>query len=132
MYTTDPVGYVDQPEFINCAAVVRTTLAPQELLDRLRAIERKLGRIARTKWREREIDIDIVLIDDLVIDEESLTVPHPEMHRRRFVLAPLAEIAPDAVHPRLHLTVAELLASCSDEAGVHPIAGSVPSTPYQP
>src|SRR5438874_1111527 len=103
MYATDPVGYLDQPEFINCAAVIETTLEPHVLLDRLRGIEQGLGRISRDKWHEREIDIDIVLMDDLVIDDESLTIPHPEMHKRRFVLAPLAEIAPDALHPILHL-----------------------------
>lgn len=121
MYATDPVGYRDQPEFINCAAVIETTLAPEELLGRLRAIERKLGRVEREKWREREIDIDIVLMGERMIDRPDLRIPHPEMHRRRFVLEPLARIAPDALHPLLKKSVAELLAGCADPAGVHPI-----------
>ncbi|HVZ38411.1 MAG TPA: 2-amino-4-hydroxy-6-hydroxymethyldihydropteridine diphosphokinase [Candidatus Kapabacteria bacterium] len=123
LYATEPVGYLEQPEFLNCAAVVTTTCDPHDLLSRLRAIERHLGRRSRTKWHEREIDIDIVLIDSPeaapeVIDSPDLRVPHPEMHRRAFVLVPLAEIAPDAMNPLLARSVRDLLAGLEDASGV--------------
>lgn len=125
-YATDPVGYLEQPEFVNSAAVIRTVLAPVELLERLREIELKLGRIRRRKWHEREIDIDIILIDDLVIRTERLTVPHPEMQHRAFVLVPLAEIAPEARHPLLRKTVREILGDLADTAGIRMMGSTGP------
>lgn len=109
MHETDPVGGPPgQPAYLNAAAVVETTLSPRELLDRLLEIERQLGRQRRERWGPRTIDLDLLLYDDRVIDEPGLTVPHPRMHERRFVLEPLVEIAPDMIHPVLRATVREL------------------------
>lgn len=114
MYETAPVGGVPQPEFLNMAVEVETALAPLELLAAVKGIERKLGRVPSERWGPRAIDIDIVLWEDAVLDEPDLTVPHREFRRRAFVLAPLAEIAPDAVDPVTGATVSALAAS--DEA----------------
>ena len=99
LHRTAPVGYVDQPDFVNACAVVETALAPRELLEALLAIEKDHGRVRDTPKGPRTLDLDIVLYGDRVIDEPGLKVPHPAAHQRAFVLVPLVEIWPEAVIP---------------------------------
>ena len=99
LYRTKPVGYADQPDFVNACALVETSLAPHALLDGLLAIEQAHGRKRGIPNGPRTLDLDIVLYGDRVIDEPELTIPHPRAHERDFVLKPLREVWPDAVIP---------------------------------
>lgn len=99
LYRSAPVGYADQPDFINAVAMIETTLAPHALLDAVLAIERAHGRIREFPNAPRTLDLDIVLYGDLVLQESGLTIPHARMLERAFVMVPLAEIAPDTVVP---------------------------------
>ena len=102
-------GAETQPDFLNGAARITTALAADQLLDLLQQIEKSLGRVRQEKWGPRTIDLDLLLFGNDIIETPQLKVPHPLMHTRRFVLEPLAEIAPEVVHPQLHKTIPHLL-----------------------
>ncbi len=126
---TAPVGIEDQPPFLNAAAAVETTLSPRELLGRLLAIERSLGRTRDgPRFGPRTIDLDLLLYDDLILDAPELTLPHPRLHDRAFVLVPLAEIAPSLVHPSSGRTIADLLTNLPRPIGVRPFAATLVSS----
>ena len=106
--STEPYGVIDQPQFLNAVACVRTSLAPLALLDVLLATELAMGRVRLRHWGERNIDLDLLLYEDVVLDTPRLRLPHPDMQNRDFVLLPLAEIAPELKHPTLQKTIYEL------------------------
>lgn len=109
VYESEPVGFKEQPWFLNLVCEIRTRLSPRDLLRFAKEIERKLGRKPSFPNAPRPIDIDILFFGDLVLKTEDLVIPHPRLHERAFVLLPLSEIAPDLVHPELGLKIKELL-----------------------
>lgn len=109
LYRTEPVGLKEQPEFINCVLSGDTDLTPSELVERFRAVEDDMGRERDVPMGPRPIDLDLLLYGDWIIREPDVEVPHPRMAERRFVLEPLSEISPNAIHPKLRATVARLL-----------------------
>ena len=115
--STEPYGVTDQPQFLNAVACVRTSLAPLALLDVLLATELAMGRVRLRHWGERNIDLDLLLYEDVVLDTPRLRLPHPDMQNRDFVLLPLAEIAPELKHPTLQKTIWELKENLMNREG---------------
>lgn len=124
-YETAPVGVTNQPPFINLAVKVATLFSPDDLLKELKTMESKLGRVRRYRWGPREVDLDILLYDDVVISTTNLKIPHPEMHKRAFVLVPACDIAPGWEHPVSKKPLKLLLTTLSRE-GVSRYQGTVP------
>ncbi len=125
VYETAPVHVTDQPRFLNMAVRARTDLAPRTLLTHIQGVENRLGRVRNLRWGPRVIDIDILLYADRIVDEADLTVPHPRMAERRFVLAPLADIAAAAILPSTDRTVSDLLAALPPDDDILMMAESV-------
>ena len=120
-YFSEPVPASDQPWFINAVAAVETLLAPADLLQRLLDLEVRFGRSRSLPNAARTLDLDLLDCDGRRVETESLVLPHPRLHLRRFVLAPLCDVAPDWRHPVLGLTAAELLARLPEGQAVHPL-----------
>ncbi len=123
IYTTEAWGLQNQADFMNQVISIFSNLQPIKLMKGLLAIEAEMGRKRTRKWGARLIDLDVLFFNDNVIDDKILTVPHPRLHERNFVLIPLMQLAPDLKHPVFQLTVRELLAWCQDDLDVVKITG---------
>lgn len=119
VYETQPWGFDDQPWFLNQVVEVKSAYIPEDVLTRLKAIEIKAGRTPAEKWHARHIDIDILLVGDKVINKKDLTIPHPHLQERNFVLIPLMELAPELVHPVLGKTIEDLYFDSRDTGEVY-------------
>ena len=123
LYETEPVGYADQDWFVNAVAQIETALLPRELLQLFKKVERAIGRRESVMWGPREIDLDLLLYDQLCLESPDVTVPHPRMHLRAFVLVPMAEIAEDIRHPILDKTIGTLLTELQAPKSVRRLKG---------
>lgn len=127
IYESEPWGFEAEENFLNLVVEVISDLEPLEMMKKCLEIEEKLGRIRSDSegYSSRIIDIDILFYQDVVLSEPSLILPHPHLHNRRFVLEPLSEIASDYIHPVIGLSIAELLAKCTDTSSVEQLGGSM-------
>lgn len=119
LYQTEPVGFTEQDWFVNTVIEIRTALSPRELLNALQRVEEGMGRVRGPRWGPRVIDLDILLYGQDVIQDEDLIVPHPLLHKRRFVLEPLCEIASYAIHPSFGVSIHGLKDRSNDESRVY-------------
>lgn len=116
IYETAAWGYENQNSFYNCVLAIDTEKSPREVLEKVLSIENQIGRVrSEAKWQERLIDIDILFYDHEMLEESDLKIPHPLLHKRKFTLVPLNEIAPDFVHPILGQAILEILEQCEDK-----------------
>jgi len=118
IYETEPWGHKEQNSFLNMVVLIETSFSPLNLIIKFKEIEIRCGRIKRDKWFEREIDIDILFFDDIILKSEHLEIPHPQMQNRRFVLVPLNEIEPDFIHPLFNVNIRTLLERGIDKSEV--------------
>ncbi|RMG72966.1 MAG: 2-amino-4-hydroxy-6-hydroxymethyldihydropteridine diphosphokinase [Nitrospirae bacterium] len=123
VYETEPWGVKEQPPFLNLAIHCRTSLPPEELLRRLKDIEKQLGRESTYHWGPRTIDLDILFYGDRIVNQKELVIPHPHIAQRLFVLKPLSDIAPFLIHPVLNRTILELLQEFKDKQAIHQVEG---------
>lgn len=125
VYETEPVGKKDQGYFLNAVVEAETALSALELADKLKGLEKQLGRTKSERWGPREIDIDLLYVGGRIIEEDTLIVPHPEISNRKFVLIPMNELAGDFVDPVRKLSVHDLLMICSDTSAVQQMPYSI-------
>lgn len=124
IYETEPWGMTDQPNFLNMVAEIVTSISLGELLERVKKLEQDMGREDGPRFGPRLIDVDILLLEDQMVDQPDLQIPHASLHLRAFVLVPLAELAPDLVHPVLGETIAQLASRVDGLDGVKPLVKS--------
>jgi 2-amino-4-hydroxy-6-hydroxymethyldihydropteridine diphosphokinase len=117
-YETQPYGKTDQDAFVNQVVMVNTLLDPRAMLEEITKIERELGRERKEKWGPRTIDIDILFYGKRIVRDKGLEIPHPELHKRAFVLVPMMELDPELEHPTLNLAIDQLYMDCEDESDV--------------
>lgn len=121
-YRTEPVGFLNQAWFINTVLELRTTLSARQIMQEIQDIEKSMGRQKHLKWGPRIIDLDVLFYGQDIINDDDFTVPHPELHKRRFVMEPLYEIAPYVIHPAFGISVAGLMQRLADNSQVQRIA----------
>ncbi|MGH7885839.1 MAG: 2-amino-4-hydroxy-6-hydroxymethyldihydropteridine diphosphokinase [Thermodesulfobacteriota bacterium] len=115
LYKSEAAGYAEQPNFINAVIKIKTSLSPNNLLNSLKLIEKKMGREKTFRWGPRIIDLDILFYENLIIESSTLTIPHEELQKRRFVLEPLLEIEPDLIHPKYNMSIKDILKNLKDD-----------------